>query len=175
MKNLVLAQLCWLAFPVFISAQQITRFAVVDMTKVYTSFFRESRAVRDFEERSARVQADIDRMTREIQELKTSQTNAEMQGDNEKAVKLENEIYKKNEFLKEYYKLKTAELEDQKKKLSQSSAFLEQVHNELRFVAESEGYVMVINLKDAKGILWYSPTIDITDKIIQNLQSKSGR
>jgi outer membrane protein len=172
LKKIVLAQLCLLAFPVFLPAQQITRFAVVDMSKVYTAFFRESRAVRDFEERSARVQADIDRMTREIQDLKNSQTNAELQGDSEKAVKLENEIYKKNEFLKEYYRLKTAELEDQKKKLSQSSAFLEQVHDELRFVAESEGYVMVINLKDAKGILWYSPTIDITDKVIQNLQSK---
>ncbi|MDR0383331.1 MAG: OmpH family outer membrane protein [Spirochaetaceae bacterium] len=175
MKKSIFLPLFWLAFPVLLSAQQITRFAVVDMNKVYTAFFRESRAVRDFEERSARVQADVDRMTREIQDLKSAQSNAELQGDNERAVRLENEIYKKNEFLKEYYKLKTAELEDQKKKLSQSSAFLEQVYNELRVVAESEGYVMVINLRDAKGILWYSQTIDITDKVIQNLQSKSGR
>jgi outer membrane protein len=175
MKKIVLPHLCLLMFPFLLPAQQITRFAVVDMSKVYTAFFRESRAVRDFEERSARVQADVDRMTREIQDLKNSQSNAELQGDNEKAVKLESEIYKKSEFLKEYFKLKTTELEDQKKKLSQSTAFLEQVYNELRFVAESEGYSMVLNLKDAKGILWYSPAIDITDKVIQNLQNKSGR
>ncbi|MDR1363224.1 MAG: OmpH family outer membrane protein [Spirochaetaceae bacterium] len=175
MKKLILSQICLMIFPVLLSAQQITRFAVVDMSKVYTAFFRESRAVRDFEERSARVQADVDRMTREIQDLKSSQSNAELQGDNEKAVKLESEIYKKSEFLKEYFKLKTTELEDQKKKLSQSSAFLEQVYNELRLVAESEGYSMVLNLKDVKGILWYSPAIDITDKVIQNLQSKGGR
>jgi outer membrane protein len=156
-------------------AQQLTRFAVVDMTKVYTAFFKESRVVRDFEERSARVQADVDRMTREIQDLKSSQSNAELQGDNEKAVRLENEIYKKSEFLKEYFKLKTAELEDQKKKLSQSSTFLEQVYNELRLVAESEGYSMVLNLKDVKGILWYSPAIDITDRVIQNLQGNKSR
>jgi outer membrane protein len=174
-KKTIALQFFWLVFPVFLSAQQITRFAVVDMTKVYTAFFRESRAVRDFEERAARVQADVDRMTREIQGLKSAQSSAELQGDSEKAVKLENEIYKKNELLKEYYQLKTAELEDQKKKLSQSSAFLEQVYNELRFVAESEGYVMVINIKDAKGILWYSPTIDITDKVIQSLQSRTRR
>jgi outer membrane protein len=175
MKKIILSHLCLLMFPFLLPAQQITRFAVVDMSKVYTAFFRESRAVRDFEERSARVQADVDRMTREIQDLKSSQSNAELQGDNEKAVKLESEIYKKSEFLKEYFKLKTTELEDQKKKLSQSTAFLEQVYNELRFVAESEGYSMVLNLKDAKGILWYSPAIDITDKVIQNLQSKRGR
>jgi outer membrane protein len=174
MKKSVLLSLCMILFSVFASAQQITRFAVVDMSKVYTAFFRESRAVRDFEERSARVQADVDRMTREIQELKNTQTTAEMQGDTEKSVKLESEIYKKSELLKEYFKLKTAELEDQKKKLSQSSAFLDQVYNELRVVAESEGYSMILNLKDVKGILWYSSAIDITEKVIQNLQSKSG-
>ncbi|MDR2445559.1 MAG: OmpH family outer membrane protein [Spirochaetaceae bacterium] len=175
MKKIFLLKIYLLTFPLFLSAQQITRFAVVDMSKVYTVFFRESRAVRDFEERSARVQVDIDRMSKEIQDLKNSQSNAELQGDSEKSVRLESEIYKKGEFLKEYFKLKTAELEDQKKKLSQSSAFLEQVYSELRIVAESEGYSMVLNLRDAKGILWYSPAIDITDKVIQNLQSRSNR
>ncbi|MDR3356678.1 MAG: OmpH family outer membrane protein [Spirochaetaceae bacterium] len=175
MKKIIFLQIGLSVLPVFLSAQQITRFAVVDMSKVYTAFFRESRAVRDFEERSARVQADVDRMTREIQELKSSQSNAELQGDSEKAVRLESEIYKKSEFLKEYFKLKTAELEDQKKKLSQSSTFLEQVYDELRTVAENDGYSMVLNLKDVKGILWYSPAIDITDKVIQNLQSRASR
>jgi outer membrane protein len=175
MKRLVLSQICLLVFPILLPAQQITRFAVVDMSKVYMAFFRESRAVRDFEEYSARVQADVDRMTREIQDLKNSQSNAELQGDNEKSVKLESEIYKKSELLKEFFKLKMTDLEDRKKKLSQSSAFFEQVYNELRFVAESEGYSMVLNLNDAKGILWYSPAIDVTDKVIKNLQSKSGR
>lgn len=175
MKKIFLLQICLFAFSDFLLAQQITRFAVVDMSKVYTAFFKESRAVRDFEERSARVQADVDRMTREIQDLKNSQSNAELQGDSEKAVRLESEIYKKSEFLKEYFKLKTAELEDQKKKLSQSSAFLEQVYNEVRLIAESEGYSMVLNLKDMKGILWYSPAIDITEKVIQNRQSRASR
>jgi outer membrane protein len=175
MKKTMVFQLFWLVFPVFLSAQQITRFAVVDMNKVYTAFFKESRAVREFEERAARVQAEVDLQTRKIQELKSAKSAAELQGDSKKAVELENEIYVKSEALKEYYKLKTAELEDQKKKLSQSSDFLEQVYNELRYVAESEGYVMVLNLKDTKGILWYSPTIDITDKVIQSLQSRSRR
>jgi outer membrane protein len=66
-------------------------------------------------------------------------------------------------------------LEDQKKKLSQSSGFLEQVYDEIRFIAESEGYSMVLNLKENTGILWYSPTVDITDKLIQNLRTKAGR
>jgi outer membrane protein len=158
-----------------LSAQQLTRFAVVDLSKVYVSFFRESRAVREFEERSARVQAEINQMTREIQDLKSSQISAEFRGDRNEALRLENDAYRKSEFLKEYYKLKTAELEDQKSKLTQSGAFLEQIYDEIRYIAESEGYSMVLNNKENTGILWFSPTVDITDKLIQNLLAKSRR
>jgi outer membrane protein len=156
-------------------AQQLTRFAVVDLSKVYTSFFRDSRAVREFEERSARVQKDIDRMTAEIQNIKQQQAEAELQGDREKALRLESDAYRRQEFLKEYYNLKKAELEDQRRKLTQSESFLEQVYAEIRYIAESEGYSMVLNLKDNTGILWYSPTVDITDKLIQNLTDKAKR
>ena len=158
-----------------IYAQQLTRFAVVDLPKVYVAFFRESRAVRDFEERSARVQSDIDRMTTEIQNLRINQVNAQAQGNMDQVMRLETEITRRSDFLKEYYSTKTQELETLKNRLSQSGSFLEQVYDEIRFIAESEGYSMVLNLKENTGILWYSPTVDITDKLIQSLMNKSGR
>ena len=114
-------------------------------------------------------------MTKEIQDLRSKQADAVLQGDQAQSLKLENEIYRKSDFLREYYNLKTAELEDQRKKLTQSGTFLEQVYGEIRFIAESEGYSMVLNLKENTGILWYSPTVDITDKLIQNLLDKSSR
>ncbi|MDR2069047.1 MAG: OmpH family outer membrane protein [Spirochaetaceae bacterium] len=157
-----------------LGAQQLTRFAVVDMTKVYTAFFRESRAVREFEERSRQVQAEIDRMTEEIQELRLSHARAETRGDREQALRLENDITRRSEYLKEYYQLKTAELEKQKERLAQSSTFLDQVLTEIRYIAESEGYTMVLNMND-NGIIWYSPTVDITDKLIQSLSARAGR
>uniref|UniRef100_A0A7C3E3Y9 OmpH family outer membrane protein n=1 Tax=Gracilinema caldarium TaxID=215591 RepID=A0A7C3E3Y9_9SPIR len=157
------------------SAQQLTRFAVVDLPKIYTAFFKDSQAVRDFEQRSARVQADIDKMSAEIQALQKSRLDAASAGDQQKVLSLDNEIYKKTEYLKEYYRIKTAELEDQKKKLTQSDTFLKQVYDEIRIVAESDGYSMVLNLKESSGILWYSPTVDITDKVINNLLTKAGR
>ena len=162
-----------LAVSVF--SQQLTRFAVVDLPRVYTTFFRDSRAVREFEERSARVQTEVDRMTREIQELRSRQVDTAMRGDQSESLRLENEIYRRTEFLRDYYNTKTAELEDQKRRLSQSDAFYTQVSDEIRSIAESEGYSMVLNLKENTGILWFSPTVDITDKVIQNLQNRSRR
>jgi outer membrane protein len=156
-------------------SQQLTRFAVVDLPKVYTAFFRESRAVREFEERSARVQADIDKYTAEIQRIKTQLATAQLEGREAEALKLESDVYRRTEYLKNYYETKTAELEDQRKKLSASGSFLEQVYNELQIIAEGEGYTMVLNLKEVTGILWYSPTVDITAKVIESLRSKAGR
>ena len=176
MKKSIFLAFLWLSGLGFqATAQQLTRFAVVDLPKVYLAFFRESRAVREFEEQSSRVQAEIDRMTREIQELKTAQFNAEARGDRAQAMRLENEVYRNSEYLKEYFRIKTAELEDRKSKLTQSETFLGQLYEEIRFIAESEGYSMVLNLKENTGILWYSPTVDITDKLIQNLRSKGNR
>jgi outer membrane protein len=153
-------------------SQQLTRFAVIDLPKVYTAFFRESRPVRELEERAALVQAEIDKMTREIQELRSRRVDLVSRGDQTGALRLENEIYNKQEFLREYYTVKTAELEDQRRKLAQSDSFLEQVHNEIRSVAESEGYTLVLPIKD---VIWYSPTVDITDKVIQNLVNRTRR
>jgi len=154
-------------------AQQLTRFAVVDMPKVYTAFFRDSRPVRQFEERSARVQSEIDKITKEIQDLKSKQLDASQKGDQSEALRLENQVYRRSEYLKDYYNTKTAELENEKKKLMQSGSFLEQVYDEIRYIAESEGYSMVLDLKENKGIIWYSTTVDITDKLISNLLTKN--
>ncbi|GHV79965.1 outer membrane protein [Spirochaetia bacterium] len=158
-----------------LAAQQLTRFAVVDLSRVYTQFFRESRAVREWEERSARVQSEVDRMTAEIQTLQSSLADAGARGDEERALRIQNDIYKKQEFLRNYYQVKKAELEDQMKKLSQSGSFLDQVQTEIRFIAESEGYSMVLNQRANTGILWFSPTVDITEKLITNLRTKTGR
>jgi outer membrane protein len=157
-----------------LQAQQITKFAVVDLPKVYTSFFRDSRPVRDFEARSARVQAEIDRMNTELQTLKSQLVDAQAQNDNSRVLRLENEIFRKSEFLQQYYQTKTEELETQRQRLASSSTFYRQIHDEIRLIAESEGYSMVLSLKDTKGILWYSPTVDITDQLIQSLTENAG-
>ena len=171
MKKIVLfLAACLLATALY--SQQLTRFAVVDLPRVYSAFFRESRPVRELEERAALVQSEIDKMTREIQELRSRRIDLVNRGDQTGALRLENEIYNKQEFLREYYTVKTAELEDQRRKLAQSDSFLEQVHTEIRSIAESEGYTMVLPVKDA---IWYSPTVDITDKVIQNLVNRTRR
>ena len=174
-KKIILFSMMVLGLGLTAEAQMLTRFAVVDLNRVYMAFFSESRAVRDFEERSARVQAEIDRMSADIQNLRVNLANARAQGNRDQAMRLEAEINRRTDFLREYHQTQTAALEVQKNRLTQSGAFLEQVYDEIRFIAEREGFSMVLNLRDNKGILWHSPTVDITDRLIASLLEKSGR
>ncbi|MCL2265789.1 MAG: OmpH family outer membrane protein [Treponema sp.] len=160
-------------FGILYSQSHITRIAVVDLPRVYTEFFSESKAVRDFEAKTATVQREIDRMQKEIQDLKTRQADAIQRDNQNEITRLESEIARRTENLRVYYQSRTAELEDQRKKLMQSGEFLNQVHNEIRFIAESEGYTNVFDLKNTQGMIWFSPSVDITEKLIQSLRAKA--
>jgi outer membrane protein len=175
MKKFFLLFIAGYFLSVTVEAQQLTRIAVVDLPRVYTAFMAESRAVRDFEERSARVQADIDRMTAEIQALNVNKVNAQNQGNTAQALRYEAEANSRTDILKEYYRTKTAELESIRKSLTQSGAFLDQVYDEIRYVAESEGFSIVLNLSENTGVLWYNQTVDLTDKLIKSLMDKARR
>jgi len=157
---------------VSLSAQQITRFAVVDLTRVYSVFFMESGPARQLEQDSAAVQAEINRMTVEIRELQSAHLDAVSAGNQILALRLQDDIRGRAEFLREFHAVRTAELESRRRTLAQSDEFLGQIYSEIRFVAEREGFTMVLDLGNTPGILWFSPTVDITDSLIQSLLAR---
>ncbi|MDR1787224.1 MAG: OmpH family outer membrane protein [Treponema sp.] len=175
MKKTFLCAAALLAVGAALSAQQLTYFAVVDLNRVYTRFFRDSKEVRDLETESKRVQGEIDRMNKEIQQLRTNQVNTELQGDKAGALRIEQQIVEKAEFLRRYHETKTRDIEAKRARLAQGNAFSKQVQEEIGRIAESEGYSLVFDIQKAEGVLWYSPAIDITDKLIQNLLSRGRK
>jgi len=154
------------------SQQQITRIGVIDLPRVYTSFFSESRAVREWEERSAGVQREIDKMTRDINNLKTRLADAIQQNNQSEANRLENEINRQAENLRNFYQGRTEQLERERQNLMQSGTFLDQVYNEIRIIGESEGFTMVLNRANSPFIVWYSSSVDITDRLIASLRRR---
>ncbi|MDR2468632.1 MAG: OmpH family outer membrane protein [Spirochaetaceae bacterium] len=158
-----------------LGAQQLTRFAVVDMGRIYSAFPSDTRAAREWEERTARVQQEVDKRTAEIQELKSRHAEAVLANNESEARKLIAELERRSLALKAYYEGETKKLEDQRARLPQNSAFLENIYNAVRVAAESEGYSMVLNLRENKGIVWYSQAIDITDKVIAYLRARTPR
>ncbi|MDR1930349.1 MAG: OmpH family outer membrane protein [Treponema sp.] len=179
MKRIVCAALVFMGAVFLLPAQQrnqpITRFAVVDLVRIYNAFFDAARATKEFNERSAKIQEQINRLTAELQELKTSLAGAQAAGEEDKAARLEQQVNQKTRSIQEYYQTSMAELETQKAKLIQSDAFFTQINDQIRIVAESNGYSLVFNKQENSAILWYSPSVDITNQVIESLRGKAKR
>ena len=168
-KKLSLALILALVCGAACSAQQITRFGVVDTARVYQAYFRNSAPVRNYETKKATFQNEINKRTEEIQKLQQQKVDYESSGNESAALRLEAEITKKTDSLTEYTNAKNVELESLKKSLQSSDAFYKKLYSTLERVAESEGLSLIMSLQQANAVLWYSSSVDITDKVISAL------
>ena len=150
-------------------AQQITRFGVVDTARVYAAYFRNSAPVRNYESKKADFQNEINKRTDEIQKLQQQKVDYQNSGNESAAMRIEAEITKKTDYLTQYTSAKNIELESLKNSLQNSDAFYKKLYNSLERVAEHEGFSLILSLQQANAVLWYSSSVDVTDKVISEL------
>ncbi len=155
------------AVPAF--SQQITKFGVVDTSKVYNAYFRKSAPVRNYEKKREEFQKEINRQTDEIRKLQQKKLDYVNAGNDAAAVRTEAEITKKKDYLSEYTSAKNVELESLRKSLQNSDEFYKKLYSTLSKIAESGGYSMILSLQEANAILWYSSSVDITNQVISEL------
>jgi len=176
MKRFILAVLLLAGFLVSLSAQaSITRFAVVDMNRVSAAFADQSPESKAFAEKRDRVQEEIDRQNKELQELNAKLKDAQDHGNNNQVRTLENQIRTKTQSLQNYIKTSFADLEKERERLLKNDTFSAQVNAIIKAVAESEGYSMVLSKTEGSVILWSSPSVDITNKVIERLRSAASK
>ena len=171
-KKILIAVCTFFACTFGLFAQQITNFGVVDTARVYTTYFRESSAVRNYEAKKSEFQTEIDKKTAELKNLQKKKIEYTQSGNEAAALKLEADINKKSDYLSAYTSTKNAELEKLRQNLATSNSFYQLLYKAIGRIAESEGYSMILSLQQANGILWYSPTVDITEKVIAELGSR---
>lgn len=153
----------------FASAQQITKFGVVDTSRVYEAYFRDTGPVRNYEKKKADFQKQIDSLTQELKELQAKRAEA-LKNKNEATVqRLDSQITKQTEYLKEYTNAKNMELDSLRRSLQSSDSFYQKLYSTLERIAEGGGYSMILSLQDSNSILWYSPSVDVTDEVISAL------
>ena len=172
MKRFILAVLFFGTVLFSVSAQaSITRFAIVDLNRIAAAFTDQSPEAKAFIEKRNMVQAEIDKQSKEIQELNVKLNEAKESGNQNQIRTLEGQIRTKTQALQAYIKNNYTELEKEQEQLFTNEAFLKQLTGFIRAVAESEGYSLVISKAESSGILWYSPSVDITNKVIERIRS----
>lgn len=179
MKKALLFASFALAFALSAFAQQITRVAVIDLQKVFLTYQKDSFAVRAFEEEKVRIQDEIKRLGDEIRDLQKSRLELQARGDAAGLKAIDDLIYRKAQFLSDYIKVKQAEMDDKAKALASNDAFAQSLYRVIQKVSEMDGYSLVISSRGADSVggavIWYSPMIDITDKVIQELLGTASR
>ncbi len=151
------------------TAQQITKFGVVDTSKVYSVYFKNSAPIRNYEKKKAEFQEEINKRTEELKSLQQKKLEYEKNGNESQALRVEAEITKKTDYLTEYTNAKNVELDSMLKSLESSDEFYKKLYSTLGQIAESGGYSMILSLQASNSILWYSNSVDITEQVIQKL------
>jgi len=157
----------------FLYGQQLTRVGLVDLQRVYTTFYSQSREVREFNEKRAAFEREITNQSNAIRTLQQRRADAIQRNDQAEVTRLEREINTLSENLRNFHATRTEQLENESRNLTRSESFLNTVNQAVRFVAESEGYTLIFDSKATPGILWNSQMIDITDTVIRRLQTTS--
>ena len=150
---------------------QITKVGVIDRTRVLQTFYKESQTVRELDAMKESIQSEILRINDEIKSFEERKLNAENRGDETEALKLDNVIFSRKQYLNEYVRTKNNQLIAREKNLSQDVSFAKELIEVIEFVGESQGCSLVLDVS-TPGLMWFNYEVDITDQVLQRIQSQ---
>ncbi len=153
-------------------AEQLTTVGVVDVSTVYNSFFQDSLAVRELEELKESIQQELDGHVAILRDMQERKLEAESAGRNSEALRLDEQIFEQTQYIQEFQAVKQRQLYDRQQRLQNSDSFYSQLQNAIAFVAEANGFTIVVNANDDK-LIWWSQEVDITDLVLERLRSTS--
>jgi outer membrane protein len=174
MKKYILLLFILILFPPALRSEQLTKIGVIDLSAIVSNYFKESKAWRELEEMTRKYEEEKELILEEIEQLENKKIDALNEDEDEKALELDEEIFQKKEYLKEYTRIKYNQIQKKRESLIESPTFLSEVLNVISYVAENEGYTMVFQAKDP-DLMWWSQEVDITEKVLERLRKISDR
>jgi outer membrane protein len=159
--------------PMAASAAKLTKVAVVDLSRIVSDFFQESSAWREIEQLREKKENTVEQRKEELNRLKQRKLEAQDEGKENLVLQLEEEIRKKEEYLKEYNRIMSQRIESKRNNLLTSSDFSKEIIRAVEYVAEQEGFSIVLRKKDP-NIVYYNYEVDITEKVLEYLRRQSG-
>jgi Skp family chaperone for outer membrane proteins len=157
-----------------LGAQQFFKTGVVDISRVYNQFYKETKAVRDFEDFKAGIQREIDKMKEEIRQLNDQRNDAKAKSDPAKVQLLDADILKRQDAMKDYARIQQLQINARSEEIKADGSFQRLMGSEIEQAALSKGFGLVLNLKDT-SIVWYGPDADVTDDVIARLTADFSR
>jgi outer membrane protein len=160
----------------FAFAEQLTKIAVVDIIKIYKAFFQELKTIRDLEEFKKQYEAELDKIDNQLLELDKKIVEVKKEGNQEEVLKLEEKKGKLKSYRNEYYRVKYREYVnrfDEIKKSQSQDLWLELI-GIIEYIALKDSYSVVLRIDDPY-VLFYTKDVDITDKIVEEINERKKK
>jgi len=144
-------------------AQQV-KVGVVNSQNAFNTSLEGKKAQGQLQDKDNKIKADLAKVDNEIKQLQTKLSTQQMTLTNEAAVQIQSDIDKKTTARKRLE-------EDATRDMQQIQyALIQRIRGEMvgiiEAIAKEKGYDLVLDL-GASGIVFFNPTIDITDELIK--------
>ncbi len=150
------------------SSIAITTVAIIDVQRVYDSFPDESRGYNSLSQLKQKYQREIDEQVRRLDLLKQQRARSLEDGAYDRATNYEEQIANLTNLIEALSERRQNEL-IQLSKLPLSRPFLEKLQNAIEFVAQENGFTIVLH-SNTEGLQWWSPVVDISEKVIDRIK-----
>jgi len=152
-----------------LAAQQLTTVAVVDITRVYTSFFKESESVRNLENYFESTQNELKKLQDDYQKVRETYLAALKDQDTQLAEKIRTDLEAKRVYINEYKQYSQKKINDMKESLQQTDVFYQKLYEAIKYVAEAGGYSIILDMEDPY-LKFYTSDVDVTDAVLDRLK-----
>lgn len=159
-------------FVIPLSAEQITKVAVLDYSRILSSFYAESAEARRIEELKASFAEEVRKLQAEIQSLEERKLDAQDDGNSRDALELDSRIQERRTQYQEYVRVRGNQIRVAEANLASSSALAQEILKEIQYVAETNGYSIVLKRSDP-NLLWWNYEVDITDLVLKRLMGSN--
>jgi outer membrane protein len=176
-KTAILLLLLFILSGTALFADQITKVGILDIEKVYSIYFRESKAVKELQQLRADVLREINRIDEEILLLESQKIDAESRNDGTTALRLDGDIFEKKQYRDDYRRIKMDQIRKRSENLYKSDEFLDELLEAIEYVAESEGFSLILNSSGqfSQFYFFYTKEVDVTEMVIQELMRRAGQ
>jgi len=144
-------------------AQQV-KVGVVNSQNAFNTSLEGKKAQGQLQDKDNKIKADLAKLDNEIKQLQTKLSTQQMTLTNEAAVQIQSDIDKKTTARKRLEEDATRDMQQVK------YALIQRIRGEMvgiiEAIAKEKGYDLVLDL-GASGIVFFNPTIDITDEVIK--------
>ena len=170
MKKVFLFAILFCASITVYAQQQIPKIGIIDYTRIVQRMMPSMDQLQEIKNIKQAIEDETSAIETEIATLEREKADIEARSHyHDAADEIDEQISSLKYYLQQFVEEKNRELDEKKALVPDTAEIISKIVNQIQYVAESEGYSVIFDSKD-KNIIWWTHSVDITDKVMRKLR-----